>query len=256
MNSPGYSNDDRRPAGDSAQCEKPLVGATNVLELIPLTEFRMPSVAARESMVNGDEPNHYAIPEEQRQAFNSLLETLAAFQSPRPLILRTNSGIPELPALLETARSLASECASSMAENRLNAVRFVEVLRDFLRENPHAVKSLKAPMAECYAPLEKAIDSKVLELKPSSGVDLEESILSMVPGSIASAFCILMGALTQNMSSPLTTLGWLGTVGLGTTLSICVFRRSLVSLVRGGLDELQYTKAILNLRACLKETDR
>lgn len=256
MNSPGYLNEDRRPEGRSATGAEPVISAPDTQDSAQLSNLRMPSLTAEGTKIDEHSPKNYGIPAEQRQAFSSLLETLAAFQSPRPLMLRTVSERPELTALLETTRALASECAGSMAENRANAVRFVDVLRDFLRESPQAGKSLKAPLARCSPALESAIDSKVLELKPLGGVDVAEQIGHTIQTCGLCTLFMAVGVITQNMPNPLTTVGWLGAAGFGTSIAMCVFRRSLASIVRGGFKELKYTKAILNLRACLKETDR
>ncbi len=256
MTSPGISNEDGRGQQKPVHTPPPVNGGTHFGSLRALNSLQLPCVESEDLGVHGPMQEAFAIPEQQRHAFGALLESLAAFRGPRPLIVRSNTEAAELPALLKATRALAAESASSKEENRSNAVRFIDALRSFVQANPSAVTKLRCPLASCYAPLEKAIDSKVLHLIPNGGLDVDHTIIAVTPSSIAFAGFIVIGALSQQAAYSWTALELLGAIGLTINIAACLCRRSLASLVKGGFGELKYTDAILKLRGCMKAAER
>ena len=194
----------------------------------------------------------YAIPVEQQEVFATLMSRIRSVRSVRPLIISNVHQPTGLKDVYEAAAPLAAAYAISAAENRSNALRFIDVLARHKDDRGLEAIVLRSAMLSCYSTLEKIVDSKALQLKPSGGIDADDVIATAISHAPIYAGLLAVGLGGAFISGAFHTLGWLGLAGMAVEGGFCIFRRGVLSIIRGGVGELKYTNAILKLRSFME----
>jgi hypothetical protein len=214
------------------------------------SELSMPQFSVVSSETTVTDETSYSIPLAQQQAFTNLVRALGQLKQARPLIMLNDVAGNTLSDVVEAARPLAVKSCISAEENRDNALNFIRAISKHRNERSREAVVLRSVMSGCYGPLEDALDSKVLQLHPNGGVDVEAGVVSLFQSIPLCAGIAVAGAFTSGVTvAGIPALTWAALAALAVNGATCLFRRELASVIRGGLSELKITRAIMKLRA-------